>query len=214
MLVRPYSTLYYAGIACLLWSALVLFSAYHQTGLVWEKTADIARAEAETGQMWRWHAVFWLIGITTIAAGGNRIHKENLALQQSEGRFRQIAENLGRVLWLSTPDRKALHYVSPAYEKIWGRSCDSLYANPASWWDSVVEEDRETVSGMARNKMIKEPYSLDYRIFRPEGTVRWIRERGFPIKDYVRGECGLAGIAEDITAFKELERRPRCSGTT
>lgn len=240
MRVQPFRTIYYAGIACLLWTALVLFSAYHQSGLVREKTADIARAEAETsyqkdmlyrkwsaghggvyvptthmqrvaraelGEMWRWHAVFWLIGMMTIAAGGNRMHRENMALRQSEGRFRQIAENLGRVLWLSTPDRQVLHYVSPAYEKIWGRSCDSLYANPASWWDAVVVEDREAVSGRARNKIIKEPYSLEYRILRPEGTVRWIRERGFPIKDYTRGDCGLAGIAEDITALKELEKQ-------
>ena len=67
------------------------------------------------------------------------------ALLESEKRFRELAETIQDVFWVGTPDWREVFYVSPAYEKIWGQSCDSLYEQPLSWLDPLPKEDRERV---------------------------------------------------------------------
>ncbi len=127
------------------------------------------------------------------------------ALRESEERFRQLAENIEQVFWLTSLKNNRTIYVSPAYERIWGRSVDSLYANPASWLDAVVPEDRERVRESAVNLQVEGRYDETYRIRRPDGTIRWIQDRAFP----VLGESGqpyrVAGITEDVTLKKEAE---------
>lgn len=162
-------------------------------------------ADKELSQIRVWHGVFWFAGVVMILAGGARIHADNRALQESEGRFRQIAENLDRVLILSSPDHREYRYVSPAYDRIWGRSRESLYSDPEKWLASVVEEDRESVVDVALARPVKEPYTIEYRIKRTDGAVRWIREKGFPIVGYIGDVVALAGVAEDVTALKERE---------
>jgi PAS domain S-box-containing protein len=152
-----------------------------------------------------WHGVFWFAGVVMILTGGARIHSDNRALVESEGRFRQIAANLDLALILSSPDHREYRYVSPAYERIWGRSCESLYEDPDAWLDAVVEEDRKSVTDVALARPVKEPYTMEYRIKRTDGAVRWIREKGFPIVGYIGETVALAGVAEDITALKERE---------
>ena len=68
------------------------------------------------------------------------------ALHESEQRFRQLAENLREVFWLSSLDGRQIYFINPAYEEIWGRSRESLIAQPESWLDTVHPEDRENVS--------------------------------------------------------------------
>ena len=126
------------------------------------------------------------------------------ALRESESKFRLLAETIQDVFWMSTPGIQQILYISPAYEKVWGRSCDSLYQAPQSLLESVHPEDRERVAaGLARHAQGE--WSIDYRICRPDGAVRWIRDRGYP----VRGEAGalecMVCIAADITELKQAE---------
>jgi PAS domain S-box-containing protein len=93
-------------------------------------------------------------------------------------------------------------YVSPAYEEIWGRSCASLYASPQSWLDAIHPEDRERVRTASLTKQAAGDYCEEYRIIRPDGTVRWIRDRAFPVRDHAGNVYRLAGLAQDITANK------------
>ncbi len=120
-------------------------------------------------------------------------------LRVSEERFRQMAENINEVFWLSDPANKSILYVSPAYENIWGRSCESLYASPRDWIDAIHPNDRERVTRAAQEKQALGTHIEEYRIIRPDGGVRWIRDRSFP----VAAEDGLVyritGLAEDIT---------------
>ncbi|HEB32671.1 MAG TPA: PAS domain-containing hybrid sensor histidine kinase/response regulator [Spirochaetes bacterium] len=99
-------------------------------------------------------------------------------------------------------------YISPAYEKLWNRSCESLYNDPDSWIDSVIKEDREKVT--ADNKKIRsndfsDGNTLQYRIVRSDRTVRWILSRSFPIRDGKGEVYRIAGISSDITELKLLE---------
>ncbi len=122
-------------------------------------------------------------------------------LQHSEQKFRQFAENLHQVFWMTDPEQFEMLYISPAYEEIWGRSCESLYENPRSFMDSVYADDRQQVTIAMQNK--KQGFDLEYRIIRPDGSMRWIRDRAFPVKDQTGEVYRVIGIAEDFTQSKE-----------
>jgi PAS domain S-box-containing protein len=136
------------------------------------------------------------------------------AVQESERRFRQLAEHINEVFWLSDPPRTQLLYVSPTYEKIWGRSCQSLYERPLSFLDAIHAADRERVLATLEQHARGESTSTEYRVLRPDGSLRWVRDRGFPIRDDAGHVYRVAGVAEDITqakidqeALKEADRR-------
>jgi PAS domain S-box-containing protein len=132
------------------------------------------------------------------------------SLRESEERFRQVAENIGKVFWLTDPGGNRMHYVSPAYEKIWGHSCDSLYAEPKSWMDAIHPGDRERIAKVALTA--QGPYDHSYRIIRPDGSIRWIRDHGFPVHDKWGKFIRVAGFAEDITERKVAEREIQSLG--
>ncbi|MDC4203770.1 MAG: EAL domain-containing protein [Candidatus Manganitrophus sp.] len=126
-------------------------------------------------------------------------------LRQSEERFRQLAENITEVFWMGDPDKNRVLYISPGYEKIWGRSCESLYQEPKSFLDAVHPDDRERVMKAAMTRQVSGTYDEEYRIIRPDGSVRWIRDRAFPVKDASGQVYRITGIAQDITEQKRTE---------
>jgi PAS domain S-box-containing protein len=133
------------------------------------------------------------------------------ALRESETRFRQLVENLNEVFWINDVDGSSV-YVSPAYERIWGRSCESLYAEPKSWRENIHPEDRSRMEAT----FASDPGSTGdytYRIVRPDGTLRWIRDRGFPVRNEKGEVVRFAGIAEDITATKSVEEELQQANT-
>ena len=130
-------------------------------------------------------------------------------LQASEAKFRQIAETVRDVFWVGSPDWGKVYYVSPAYGETWGRSCQSLLDEPRSWLDAVHADDREQVLSAIEEKSggaLADPEFPEYRIVRPDGSVRWIAARAFPIRDTENTVSRIAGIAEDITERKRSEQ--------
>jgi two-component system, cell cycle sensor histidine kinase and response regulator CckA len=127
------------------------------------------------------------------------------ALRESEARFRQIAENIREVFWLAEPDLSRIVYVSPAYEAIWGRAVKRLYANPNDWLNAIHVDDRERVMASAAAQILSGNYEAQYRIVRPDGQVRWIHDRGFPVRDDAGNMIRFAGFAEDVTQRLQLE---------
>ncbi|MFW6028010.1 MAG: EAL domain-containing protein [bacterium] len=123
--------------------------------------------------------------------------------EQSE-RFRQLADNIDEVFWMSNPEKTAMLYVSPGYEKIWGRSCQSLYDNPRQWLEAIHEDDRPRILEMAQ-RQAHSTYNEEYRIVRPDGDVRWIADRAFPVRDDNGRIYRVAGVARDITERKRLD---------
>ncbi|HAX75928.1 MAG TPA: hypothetical protein DCY88_08845, partial [Cyanobacteria bacterium UBA11372] len=127
------------------------------------------------------------------------------ALQESEERFRQLAENIDSVFWINDPKTNELIYLSPAYEKIWGRSCAELYSKSKSFLDAIHPEDRSRfVAGMIEHP--EGDYDQEYRIIKPDGSIRWIRDRSFPVRDGAGKVYRLTGIADDISDRKMAEQ--------
>jgi len=131
------------------------------------------------------------------------------ALGESEQRFRQLAESIKEVFWMTELATGKMLYLSPAYEAIWGRSCASVCESPDLWFEAIHPEDRSRVA--AARLETAASYDEEYRVVRPDGGVRWVRDRAFPVHD-ARGQVmRRAGVAEDVTsrhlAQSELRRR-------
>jgi two-component system cell cycle sensor histidine kinase/response regulator CckA len=127
--------------------------------------------------------------------------REEERLRESEARFRQLADNIQEVFWMLDLERRQIIYVSPAYESIWGRSCEGLYANPGDWTEAIAVEDRARVLEAAAHEA-DGTYDVEYRIVRPDGSTRWVHDRAFPVRDAEGRVFRLAGIAEDVTDRK------------
>jgi len=125
--------------------------------------------------------------------------------QESEGRFRQLAENIREVFFLTDPAGTQMLYVSPAYEGIWKRSTSSLYENPQSGTESIHPDDRAEVFANLEHIQNTGQSDHEYRIIGPDGAIRWIHARSFPIRNNAGEFYRVAGVAEDITARKEAD---------
>ena len=126
-------------------------------------------------------------------------------LLESEQRFRQIAENIKEVFWLTDPAKNEMLYISPAYDDIWGRKGETLYETPLDWLAAIHPDDRAGVIEAARLKQSRGTYDEQYRIVRPDGSIRWISDRAFPVSDDKGAVYRIAGVAEDITQTRQAE---------
>ena len=127
------------------------------------------------------------------------------ALKASEEMFRQLTENITEVFWVCSPNLDTMIYISTAYEKVWGRTCKSVYETPMSFVDAIHPDDRENALNTIIAGFRKEGFSLEYRIIRPDGSMRWIHARGFQVRDSEGQFYRIAGIAEDITDLKAVQ---------
>lgn len=126
--------------------------------------------------------------------------------QQEATYFNEIATHVTEALWLTEPDKHHAYYINPAYEGIWGRPASSLYAAPLSFADNIHPDDRERVLAALPAQKTGD-YEIEYRVLRPDGEMRWVRDRAFPIHNENHEVVRIAGITEDITERKQLERR-------
>jgi PAS domain S-box-containing protein len=133
-----------------------------------------------------------------------RKHAER-ALLASEERFRQLADNIREVFWISDPAKNEIVYVSPGYEEIWGRTRESLYRSARDWIEAIHPDDRKRVLEAALTKQVSCEYDEEYRIVRADGLIRWIQDRAFPVQDGSGKVYRIVGIAEDITERKKAE---------
>ena len=129
-----------------------------------------------------------------------------IALRESEDKFYQIAENINSFFWIQNSQNHQTIYVSPSYEKIWGYSCDELYASPNSFLDVIHPEDRPKVEKTLANSLETEA-ETECRIVVPNREIRWILIRGFPIKNQAGEVYRIARIAEDISEDKLVDTR-------
>jgi PAS domain S-box-containing protein len=132
------------------------------------------------------------------------------ALRQSEHRFQMMGEVMPLMFWMVSPDWQGVTYVSRAAETVYGRSPEAFYANPSLWFESIHPEDRDHVLEFYREHH-GEATELEYRILRPGGAERWIRDVAAPLRD-ARGELvQLMGFGEDITERKRAQSQLQAS---
>jgi len=126
-------------------------------------------------------------------------------LRESEERLRQVAENMREVVWLRDVATGNLLYVSPAFERIWGRSCEALLARGDLWLEGLHPEDRERAAEAARTQEVTGDYDVEYRVVRPDGSERWVHARAFPVRTETGAITRIVGVAEDITERRVIE---------
>jgi PAS domain S-box-containing protein len=128
------------------------------------------------------------------------------AVRESEEKFRQLAANISDVFWMTTPDFQQVLYLSPAYERIWGRSPERLFTHFHEWVDAIHPDDRtQLVADMAGLVRGESNAEVEFRIIRPDGDVRWIMNRAFRVRDAAGQVIRLTGILSDITGRKQAE---------
>jgi len=134
---------------------------------------------------------------------GRKLAEE--ALRGSEERFRLMADHINEVFWMIDPERRRMYYVSPGYERIWGRPVASLLADPATWFDAIHPDDRARALKALPPNQTQEAYGEAYRIIRPDGSAVWILDRGWPVKDRAGNVYRFVGTALDISDLKRTE---------
>ena len=152
------------------------------------------------------------IGADELVANVNallRLRHTQAALVESQERFRELAENITDVFWIFSLGDHALLYVSPAYELLWGRTLDTLADDAGSWLSAVHPDDVIRIRNSFDAMFSEQRFDEQYRITLPSGQLRWVHDRGFPVRDAAGEFYRMARITSDITATKEAERALR-----
>lgn len=126
-------------------------------------------------------------------------------LRRSEEQFRQLAENIQEVYWLRDIENDVFIYVSPTYEKVWGRSLIELIEQPATFLESVHPEDVDLLKGSLRQGDQGEPSEIEFRLIKDDQTIQWIHLRSFPVRNQKGKIYRSASVATDITEIKNKE---------
>jgi PAS domain S-box-containing protein len=153
-----------------------------------------------------------IMGVASLIQDVTEFHSAVEKLRASEERFRLLAENIHEVFWIREPNQKHLVYVSPACEKIWNLSCQSLHSEPEAFWDAIHPEDVDRIK-VAFEKQVRGDYDEEYRVVRSDGSVCWVRDRAFPVRSKTGEIYRIVGIAEDITQRKLAEEFQKVAQT-
>src|ERR1700730_5248625 len=126
-------------------------------------------------------------------------------LRKSQEQFRDLAENIPEVFFVLALDPMRMTYMSPAYDKIWGSSRQALHENPGAWIDAIHQEDRERIGLIFAHCLGGNRVDMEYRVVRPDGSMRHIHARAFPVLDAEEKPSRIVGLAEDVTEQKRTE---------
>ena len=167
-----------------------------------EENQRIAR-ELKTKELEAVHARGEMEAAEARAAMAEELNRANDKLKETERRFRQLAENIDQTFWLYDPSTDRIIYISPSYEKISGRSAESVYGGPGAFLDAIHPQDQQRVLDVLPRRTLG-TYDEEYRIVRPDGSVRWVRDRAFPVRDQSGEVYRVAGIADDVTERRRV----------
>ena len=184
-------------------SSLVII-AFLQTFVL----ARVGRLVSEIGSIGRRKALAARVrvdGRDELSTLGHSINGMLDELEKSQKNFLLVTEYMPQVFWIRDAASGKYEYTSKAFEKIWGRSRDSLREDPQAWRQMVFHEDRHVIALSVSEQVQGKPSEVHYRILAPDGTLRWLWERTFPIMDASGFTSRVAGLTEDITQFKHNE---------
>ena len=132
---------------------------------------------------------------------------ERRTIVEGDRTFQELAENSDDVLWIMDARGFKFTYVSPAYERVWGRDRRDVHDPAKGWTGAIHAEDRERVLAVLGPESVTCGFKIEYRVVHTDGTVRWIKDRGFPISDPGGVVRRIVGMAEDVTDRRKLEQQ-------
>lgn len=130
-------------------------------------------------------------------------------LQALQSRLTDLTETIDEVFWIADAAITRMLYISPGYERVWGRSCTSLYDNPKSFIAAIHDDDRARVLEGLSVQRDRLPFEHEYRVVRPDGTVIWVWDRGYPVRNPDGAVDRYIGVAQDVTERKAAEAAAR-----
>ena len=150
-------------------------------------------------------------GVAFAAAGTvqdvTAVKASQTALRESEERFRQVVENIDEVFWLMDVAKSRVLYVSPRFEQVWGRPLSEAYDSAYAMLSTVYPADRARVKAAMEERFDTGNFREEYRIVRPDGSIRWVRSRAFPVRDERGRVVNYVGMTGDFTERKNLEEQ-------
>ncbi|MBS1156663.1 MAG: response regulator receiver modulated diguanylate cyclase/phosphodiesterase with sensor(s) [Proteobacteria bacterium] len=136
------------------------------------------------------------------------------SLHESEERFQLIAATLAETIWLADAAQGQITYVSPAYETVWQQTCASLYEEPASFLNNVHQDDRHRITQDLQSAYATgQPFTHEFRVVRPDGSTRWVVNRGFPVITPSGRPTRYVGVVVDVTERHQAEEQLRQAAT-
>lgn len=134
----------------------------------------------------------------------DRVQIEN-ALSEKESLLREMAEAINEVFWITNADGDTVLYMSPRYEEVYGKTLESIYEDGNSWADNIHPEDKPLVFKSWMENRLDGTFDLEYRLNHPDGSIKWLHAKAFPIKDEAGEVVRMAGITHEVTARREME---------
>ena len=144
-----------------------------------------------------------IIGTVGMAVDITQQYQAQQKLSDREEQLRQLTENIEEAYWLRDLETHQMLYVSPAYETVWGRPSHSLIDRPQSFLEAVHPDDLPTVQSASEQQGNGRYFDEEFRIIRPDGDMRWVHARTFPVKNKAGDIYRLAGVAMDVTDLKQ-----------
>jgi PAS domain S-box-containing protein len=133
------------------------------------------------------------------------IDERTQELKESERQFRQLAENIHEVFWIMDPSSGTYLYVSPAFRELWNLGTEAVRANPGIWFEPVETDDRDRLIGLKERQRKGEVVEGEYRLRQPDGQIRWVWDRAFPVFGEDNQLERVVGIVKEITERKRTE---------
>ena len=130
------------------------------------------------------------------------------ALRDAQDAFLDLSRSVNSVVWICAAAPAKVTYVNPAYEHVWGRTCESLYEDPESYLLGFHPDDRGLVATCDAGGRVTNGADCELRLVRPDGSQRWVHLRRFPLGDHANGERVIY-LAEDISERKRIEAQSR-----
>ncbi|MBP0018514.1 MAG: PAS domain S-box protein [Cyanobacteria bacterium SBLK] len=134
-----------------------------------------------------------------------KLQETTLAKQQVQAELDRIMTSLEDIVWSFDAQTWQLTYINPAVEKIFGRKAEEFIADSNLWLELTHPDDRDRVAAETQILLAVGDRRLEYRILRPDGTVRWISYHARATYDEAGKPLRIDGITSDITPRKEVE---------
>ena len=141
------------------------------------------------------------------ASERRRINRMQAELELERERMSSVVESIPDMLWSVDLHTERILYVSHAVKRIFGRDATEFLANQRLWLEVVHPDDEPRVRAAWRQLQGGEPFEITYRVLNADGSLRWIDNRGKPIRAAGGSLQRAEGLVRDIT--EQVEQRGR-----